>query len=205
MPMPDMTPDAIKAVITSLLDQPAETYPPTLERFAALQGQRAARLAGAAARLQAHLGQDHPRVTALRRTAAAADFLSHSLGTTATRAMNIPKLAPQEWMVFGRVLTVTGAPVPGVQVHVFDLNGLFHGRENLDDLLGEKTTDVHGDFVIIYHQRDFAEPGEKTPDLYVVVSDTHGKELYSSRDHVYTNAGRAEYFEIVLNTVLQTL
>jgi hypothetical protein len=204
MPMQDMTPDAIKAVMTSLLDQPAEIYPPTLERFAALQGQRAARLAGAAARLQARLGQDHPRVTAIRRTAAAADFLTRSLGTTATRVMNIPKLAPQEWMVFGRVLTVTGAPVSDVQVRVFDLDGMFQGQANRDDLLGEKTTDVHGDFVIIYHQRDFAEPRENALDLYVVVSDTHGKELYSSRDHVYTDAGRAEYFEIVLNTGPQT-
>jgi hypothetical protein len=199
-----MTPDAIKAVITSLLDQPAETYLLTLERFAALQGQRAARLAGAAARLQARLGQDHPRVETLRRNAAAAEFLTHSLGTTATRAMNIPKLAPHEWLVFGRVLDVTGAPVPGVQVRVFDLDGLFRGQANRDDLLGEKTTDGHGDFVIIYHQRDFAEPREKAPDLYVVVSDSQGKELYSSRDHVYTDAGRAEYFEIVLNTARQT-
>jgi len=202
MPIQDVTPDAIKALMTDLLDQPAEAQPPTLEHFAALYGQRAARLAGAADRLQARLGQDHPRVASLRRTAAAADALTHSLGTTAARATRLPKLGPRDWLVFGRVLTVTGAPVPGVWVRVFDQDGLFHGRGNRDDLLGEQSTDEHGDFVVIYHQRDFAEPHENAPDLYVVVSDTHGKELYSSRDHVYSDASRAEYFEIVLDIAL---
>jgi len=204
MPTPDVTPDAIKAMMTGVLDQPAEAHGPTLERFTALQGQRAARLAGAAARLQARLGPDHAHVESLRRTAAAADALARTLDTSAARARRIPRLAPHEWMVFGRVLTTTGAPVPGVRVRVFDFDNPSASRANPDDFLGEQSTDAHGDFVIIYHQRDFAEPNEKAPDLYVVVSDARGKELYSSRDHVYSEAGRAEYFEIVLDIAVQT-
>jgi hypothetical protein len=80
-------------------------------------------------------------------------------------------------------------------VRVFDRDRKF------DDLLGETETDETGDFFTVYHARDFYEKGENTPELYVMVEDAAGNELFSSRENVRPEAGQSEYFVIQLGKV----
>jgi len=188
----EFTPDDVKTALDTFVDRSSDAAVPIMESFAELQEKRATRLADAEARLQEHLGEDDPRVTALRQSAFAAEGLKRSLRTTAVRDDRLPKLRMQEWMVFGRVLDSGGRPVVGVTVRVFDRDRRY------DDLLGETETDEYGDFAVVYHERDFAEAGEGLPELYVMVEDRQGNLLYSSRAELRYEAGRAEYFQIVL-------
>lgn len=184
--------DELAAMVRAMMAQGSDLLVPSLERFAGIQQQRATRLAGAEARLKAALGEDDSRVIALHTAAAATDTLSRALHTMAVREERIPKLQSHQWLVFGQVLDSAAQPVAGVQVRVFDRDRKY------DDLLEVATTDEFGDFAVIYHQRDFAEVRENLPDLYVMVTDNQENILFSSRDNVRYEAGRAEYFEIVL-------
>jgi hypothetical protein len=188
----EFTPEDVKGALDAFIDRSSDAAVPIMEGFAQLQERRAARLANAGARLEEHLGEDDPRVTALRQGASAAEDLKRSLRTTAVRDDRLPKAGPQEWMVFGRVLDSGGRPVTGVRVRVFDRDRRY------DDLLGETETDEYGDFAVVYHERVFAEAGEDLPELYVMVEGRRGNLLYSSRDELRYEASRAEYFQIVL-------
>ncbi len=181
------------------LTQTAEsTFAPTLVQFAQWQQARADRLAAALNRLKSSLGENDPRVLALGQTLASANLAGKSLQVEATRAARLPRVSANEWLVYGRVLDEQGRPVPGLRVRVFDRDRQY------DDLLGDTTTDEYGDFAVKYHERDFVEMGEAGPDLYVMVTDAAGTLMYSSRDQVRFEAGRAEYFEIVLGAAPAT-
>jgi hypothetical protein len=184
--------EELRTLAEKLAENVGEGGPKLLERFAALQQQRAARLASAEARLKVRLGEDHPRVVALRQAAAAAGGLEQALRTQGERAARRPRPGPHEWLVFGRVRDRAGQPQPDLRVRVFDRDRRY------DDLLGETRTDAHGDFSVVYHARDFFEAGEGLAELYVMVSDARGNVLYTSREHLRYNAGRAEYFDVVL-------
>jgi hypothetical protein len=188
----EFTLEDVKGALDAFIDRSSDAAVPIMEGFAELQERRAARLTDAGARLEEHLGEDDPRVTAMRQGAFAAKDLKRSLRTTAARDDRLPKMGPQEWMVFGRVLDSGGRPVTGVRVRVFDRDRRY------DDLLGETETDEYGDFAVVYHERIFAEAGEELPELYVMVEDRRGNQLYSSRDELRYEASRAEYFQIVL-------
>jgi len=188
----EITSDDVKTTLDAFIDASSDAGVPIMEHFAELQEKRAIRLADAEARLKVHLGEDHPQVEALRQATFSAGELERSLRTTAVRDDRLPKLEAQEWMVFGRVLDSGGRPVVGVTVRVFDRDRKY------DDLLGETETDEYGDFAVVYHERVFAEAGEDLPELYVMVEDRQGNLLYSSRDELRYEAGRAEYFQIVL-------
>jgi hypothetical protein len=175
-----------------LMQSAANTLAPTLTQFAQLQQTRRDQLAASLDRLKSSLGENHPRVLALGQTLAAANLIGQSLRVEATRAARRPSVSPNEWLVYGRVLDEQGRPVPGLRVRVFDRDRKY------DDLLGDTTTDEHGDFAAKYHARDFAEVGEAQAELYVMVEDAAGTLLYSSRDKIRYEAGRVEYFEIVL-------
>jgi Transthyretin-like family len=188
----EFTPGDVKVALDAFIDQSSDAAVPIMEGFAELQERRATRLADAEVRLKEGLGEDHPRVVALRQSAFAAEDLKRSLRTTAVRDGRLPKLGEHQWMVFGRVLDSGGRPVTGVRVRVFDRDRRY------DDLLGETETDEYGDFSVVYHERVFAEAGEDLPELYVMVEDQQEHLLYSSRDELRYEAGRAEYFQIVL-------
>jgi len=130
----------------------------------------------------------------LTRAAASVGAFKQVLDIESVRAVRRPKVEVNEWLVFGRVFDPQGNPVPGLRVRVFDRDRKY------DDLLGDTTTDEHGDFAAKYHERDFIETREAQPELYVMVSDSAGATLYSSRDSLVYAAGRSEYFEIVLAT-----
>jgi hypothetical protein len=187
-----MSPEELQAALASLLGELTGASTSALETLAQEHAARAERLAGAEARLSARLGADHPQTVAARQAAASAVAAKTNLQRLAVREASRPAPKPNEWVVFGRVLDADGNPIGHVRVRVFDRDRKY------DDLLGDTTTDEQGGFSVVYHERDFLEAGEGLPELYVRVDDAQGNELYSSRDSVRAQAGRAEYFEIVL-------
>jgi hypothetical protein len=187
-----MSPDELQTALAGLLGEMTGASTQALETLAREHAARAERLGGAEARLAARLGSDHPQTLAARQAAATADVAKTTLQRLAVREASRPAPKPHEWVVFGRVIDAAGEPVARVRVRAFDRDRKY------DDLLGDTTTDADGGFSIVYHERDVLEAGEGLPELYVRVDDARGNELFSSRDSVRAQAGRAEYFEIVL-------
>jgi len=180
-------------VYADTLAQVNAAQAPLLDRFAAAQTRRAASLTTAATQLQQVLGENDPQVIAVQRAALAANRFKVVVAERSAQEAWRPKIGLLEWMTYGRVIDAQGQPAGGLHVRVFDRDRKF------DDLLGDTVTDAQGRFAVVYHQRDFAEVRENLPELYVRVEDEAGQLLYSSRDAVRFNAGRAEYFEIQLS------
>lgn len=187
-----ITPRDVERTTNKVLSDVTAAGDQTLHQFANLQQERAERLAGVHQRLESSLGKDHPRVKALATAASAAAELRETLERTAVRRAKRPKISPHEWIVFGQVRAADGEPQQGLRVRVFDRDRKY------DDLLGDTYTDEHGDFAVIYHERDFTESGEGLPELYVMVENDQGELLFSSLDELRFQAGRAEYFDIEL-------
>jgi hypothetical protein len=162
---------------------------PTLGHFARLQKERAAWLGDAEARLRNHLGE-HRRVSALSEAAETARGLGQALRRAAARETRRPKPLLNGWMVSGRVVDPEGRPVSGAHVRLFDEDLLW------DDLIRTTATDEYGYFDVLYSEGDFGDI-EDAPDLYLVVEDREGNELYRSEEIRY-EANRIEYFDIVL-------
>jgi hypothetical protein len=197
-PFDQLSEAEIRKQLDKVAAEAAKTSAPAIATFAKFQEERASRLQRGVKQIKKDLGEGHPDYVATRaaaETAAAMNmqFLSHS-----ARIKNRTVPRSYEWMVFGQVLDASGNPALGLTVRVFDRDRRF------DDLLGETETDANGDFSVTYHERDFKEAGEKLPELYVLVSDARGTELYTTRDDVRFRAGRSEYFLIRLGKTART-
>lgn len=188
----EVDPTLLREKLFEVLKLTALTGATGLGTAAVLQQRRAQRLDVTAKALAGKLGKDHPDALAVAGMAQAAGDLRVSVSEQTKRARSFPKLHANEWIVFGTVRDQNGQPAGGLTVRVFDRDRKY------DDLLGETETDEHGDFSTVYHERDFKETRENLPELYVMVSDAKGALLYTSRDNVRFNAGRAEYFLIRL-------
>lgn len=192
VPVPEVDQAQLESALQGMLSQSAKAGAPALGMFAQMQQSRAARIGAAARVLRTKLGKDDPRVAAAEAAAASVADFGAQVDTQKQRIDRWPAPRANEWMVFGTVVDAQGNPASGLVVRVFDRDRKY------DDLLGETETDALGDFSAIYHERDFKETGEKLPELYVMVSDASGKEVYSSRGSVRFASGRSEYFAIRL-------
>lgn len=192
MPAPEVNAEELHGALQNVLKHTAASGAPALEMFAQLQQRRAGRLTEMAATLRQKLGKDHPQVIAVENAAKSVGELKTRLDVGQARLKRWPKPRANEWVVFGTVTEAEGKPASGLTVRVFDRDRKY------DDLLGETETDENGDFAVTYHERDFAEVRENLPDLYVMIQDGQGQLLYSSRNSVRYEAGRVEYFRIVL-------
>ena len=73
----------------------------------------------------------------------------------------------------GRVVDVaTNGPLPALHVRAYDKDLLW------DDCLGSDDTDARGDFLIRFSERDFKQPLEHEPEIYVVVYGRGRKEIH---------------------------
>ena len=191
----DVSEDEAKAAMENFTAQASRSSAPALNVFAQLQQKRAQRIEAAAGSLENVLGNKHPQVAVLKKNAVSAGEFKAQFNVQAERVEKRPKLRANEWMVYGRVIDAAGKPAAGLTVRVFDKD------RKLDDLLGDTETDENGDFHSVYHARDFYEKGENAPELYVLVEDAAGNELFSSREKVRPEAGQSEYFVIQLGKV----
>ena len=188
----EVDPELLQETLFNVLKQTAQSSIQALETVTNLQQRRAERLNETAKALRKKLGEDHPDVLAIEGMAKSASELKVKISTQTKRVKNFPKLRSYEWIVFGTVRDESGQPAAGLIVRVFDRDRKY------DDLLGETETDANGDFSVVYHERDFKETNENLPELYVMISDAKGALLYTSRENIRFNAGRAEYFAIRL-------
>jgi hypothetical protein len=170
--------DAVAAVVSSLQLAAGE-----------LEG-RAQRLQAAAALLEQQQGAEPEEVAALKQAASQAAALQEEVATLAGREPTRPRIAPDRWLVFGRVSRPDGQPASGVFVRV---TGALEGAPRA-------TTDKLGDFSVAYRQLDFPEEPEQPPDVHVVVEDEDGQQLHESGGTVRFTAGQAEYVEITLDS-----
>ena len=187
-----VNPELLQDALFGVLKLTAQSSVEALGTVSSLQQRRAERLNLTAKALRKNLGDEHPDVLAVEAMAKSAGDLKVEIGNQTKRAKNFPKLRPYEWIVFGNVRDQSGLPASDLVVRAFDRDRKY------DDLLGETETDAHGDFSMVYHERDFKETNENQPELYVMVSDAKGNLLYTSRDNVRFNAGQSEYFAIRL-------
>ncbi len=192
LPNQDIDEAQLQDALHNMLKQTAQSGGPALGVFGTLQQRRADRLNTAAKALGKEIGIDHPDVIAMQATAKSVAQMNVTMDAQTTRLKTWTKIRANEWTVFGTVISSDNKPASGMTVRVFDKDRKY------DDLLGETETDENGDFSIIYHERDFKETHENFPELYVMVSDAKGNQVYSSRDSVRFNSGQSEYFAIQL-------
>lgn len=86
----------------------------------------------------------------------------------------------------GTVISKDQVPVKNLKIEAFDDDSIV----NAHDLLGQKHTDENGFFEISFDDsvfRDFWELLERTPDVYVVVTDEQGKK------RIRTKVAQTEY------------
>ena len=110
-----------------------------------------------------------------------------------TRWKRLPKLGDDDWLVYGLITHSDGSPAEGLIVNVFDEE---KGKKT-HDKLGTAKTDELGNFYLVYRNRNFGT-NDKQPDLYVIILEKGGKQLYSTKDAVRNKASRKEYFQIIL-------
>ncbi|MBN2388425.1 MAG: hypothetical protein JXB85_15520 [Anaerolineales bacterium] len=192
MPADQVDPQQLQEAAAGMLSRAVGAGAPALKTFADLQQRRATRLKQSAKTLKSRLGADHPAVKEIEALEKSASGMKARLEAQAARIKRLPLLRSHEWVVFGTVLDQQAKPAAGLTVRVFDRDRKY------DDLLGETETDADGQFAVVYHERDFMEVGENLAELYVMVSDSSGKTLYSSRDNLRYESGRSEYFAIRL-------
>lgn len=88
-----------------------------------------------------------------------------------------------DYLLQARVLWDEERPAGGVSVSVYDKDLLN------DDFLGKTTTAEDGGFELSFTEKDFKGLFfDRKPDLYFVINDADGKELFNTKESVINNA-----------------
>jgi hypothetical protein len=153
---------------------------------------RAGRLQGAAALLKQQPGADPEEVAALEQAASQAAALQEEVRNLDARQAKRPRVAPDEWLVFGRALQPDGQPASGVLIRV----AADAGEPPKD--LPSAPPDEFGDFSVAYRREHFPQQPEPPSEVHVVAEGKGGQRFYESDTLVRFQAGRAEYVEITL-------
>lgn len=98
----------------------------------------------------------------------------------------------ETWTVKGTVMNKRNRPVPGVIVKIMDTDKKF------EKLLGQKETGKKGEFEFVYDVTTLKALIKANPDLFVLVFNVDGQELYKSEDPIHCKAGNVEELEIVI-------
>jgi carotenoid cleavage dioxygenase len=102
------------------------------------------------------------------------------------------KIDPDGFRILGTIEEEeTGRPLAGLIVRAYDRDFLF------DDKVGVATTDEDGRFEIRFSRRDFSDPGESQPDLYLRIYDRSGiREIHQTTDAIRWNASATERYRL---------
>jgi hypothetical protein len=96
------------------------------------------------------------------------------------------------WQVRGRVTGANKEGVGGLTVRVFDKDLM------LDDALGETRTDSQGFYRLNFTKEQFSDFTEKYPELYLIIEDEKGNQLYNGKHETQYRAGHVELINIQL-------
>jgi len=97
-----------------------------------------------------------------------------------------------DWMVTGKVTDSRGAGIPNLRVRVF--NRVL----NSDDALGVAETDANGVYRLTFTKKQFSDFGENCPELYLIIKDAAGKQIFDGKRESKTKAGRIELIDVRL-------
>ena len=136
---------------------------------------------------------DQQRLNQLHNAIAAVKKFRDDSQNELIRWKKLPKLGADDWLVYGLITHADGSFAEGLIVNVFDEE---KGKKT-HDKLGTAKTDELGNFYLVYRNRNFGT-NDKQPDLYVIILEKGGKQLYSTKDAVRNRASRKEYFQIIL-------
>jgi hypothetical protein len=145
-----------------------------------------------AKKLEIKAGKDDPIVAKLCLKASSEERLSQQLLERAKIESRHPTILPTDWVVYGRVYDQKGGPAKGLIVRISDPDRKYYER------LGKAETDERGEFTFIFHEKEMAELSEELSGLNLIIEDSSGKAIYTSKDSIGYSAGSAEYFEIGL-------
>lgn len=190
----DKTSGEVEALLGELLVAAETSQQPGYAWLSRRKSKKAARHKAIAARLAKTLEAGDPRLEMARIRADKAGETAAAFKQRVARLAKKPKLGPNDWMVSGNVRTAKGRAAPGLTVQVYDKD-LKH-----DDLLGKTTTDDFGDFHVVYDTCRFDDEwGNERPDLFLQILDPSGRVLASHTEPLRVNAGRVEYFQVVVS------
>lgn len=168
------------------------------DRVSSLEQRRFERVDSDRQRLVELLGEDDPGVKLLTERAERHRGVAESMGRGAQLLRALGGVArPHEWIANGQVRDEEGKPLKGVRVRIFDKDRKY------DDLLATETTGDLGEFRAVYHDRDFHEPGEEMPELFVRVEDAEGRLLFASKAPVRPAGGRTQFFDLVIEGAVE--
>jgi len=97
-----------------------------------------------------------------------------------------------DWMVTGKVTDSRGAGISNLRVRVF--NRVL----NSDDALGVAETDANGVYRLTFTKKQFSDFGENCPELYLIIKDAAGKQIFDGKRESKTKAGRIELIDVRL-------
>ncbi len=97
-----------------------------------------------------------------------------------------------DWLVTGKITDARGKGIADLKVRVFDRDLLF------DDALGVAETNSEGVYRLTFTKDQFSDFGENYPELYLIVEDAAGNQLFDGKRDAKTRAGRIELIDIQL-------
>ncbi len=152
-------------------------------------------------RLQAKLGSEHQRVTAIATKIDANRELRRDVDLGISRAAT-PTVQPQEntWILHGYVRNKTRQSVPNLTV------GLYDQKNQWIEELGYTCTDKNGYFQLSHARtkKESTDPltTEKTaagPQVFIHVLDKQGAPIHVDKRPLTPEPGRVDYREIILD------
>lgn len=183
----------IQAQLVELLKGSENSQTTGYDMLGRRKEKKAARHNAVKARLSKTLEPENPKLKMAKIKAGKAAETAAAFKERVTRLKKKPKLGENDWMVSGNVRYDSGRAALGLTVQVYDKDLKF------DDLLGKAVTDDFGDFHVIYDTCRFDDEwGNDRPDLYLRILDKDGKVLADHTEPLRVDAGRIEYFEVVL-------
>lgn len=99
-----------------------------------------------------------------------------------------PTYGDSDWTVTGKIVDANGKGIENLTVIVKDKDFF------KDDILGTSRTDADGVYVVTFGKEDFKDLIEKYPELYLVIKNANGDEIYNGKKE-----GRAKkrYIELL--------
>lgn len=97
-----------------------------------------------------------------------------------------------DWLLTGKVADLHGKGVAKLKVRVFNR------ALSLEEALGEAETNADGIYRIVFTKKQFEDFIEKHPELYLIVEDAAGNQLFNGKRETKTRAGHIELIDVRL-------
>ncbi len=119
-------------------------------------------------------------------------FVSGEIGETQSGEPIPTGQGFSDWLLTGKIADSRGKAVANLKVRVFnrDLTS--------DDALGEAKTNADGVYQIVFTKKQFNDFIKNHPELYLIVEDAAGNQLFNGKRETKTRAGHIELIDVQL-------